>query len=441
MKQISLFICAICILSLNAQNHRTEVPSLAQYSESVDIELNINRLLNEVISLDFSQCGSSSTIYSIKSKDIVWLRKVKNPSKAKEGRHFEIKYNEVCAKDLEGKEFVVKQIEKDIVGEYKCSFYSVLTLENVIDAHDVYVWRVQTSSNYSEVFNDKIRIRSKKWSEVVNQFVCDGKFYYYHSPAHSKPSVENGHTEYVKIYYEECDFFLGGDYFTGRYISKYKDNEGHYYVFDEYTLRDKDLPITEKEYNTIVANNIALRKSAGNYYFTLSKVIKPANKTIRNGKTEERTSDGQFSQYFYEDNIISILIMGGKKQFEFSLTNKMTNSIKIVWDDASLVDENNMVSKVIHKGIKYINAQDAQSATTIPGGASISELIAPTSRIGYSDGWYQRSIVSSNKSNDPNVVGKTIKILLPIEINGIINEYVFCFTIGWRFSYPEYHSN
>ena len=133
--------------------------------------------------------------------------------------------------------------------------------------------------------------------------------------------------------------------------------------------------------------------------------------------------------------------MGGKKQFEFSLTNKMTNSIKIVWDDASLVDENNMVSKVIHKGIKYINAQDAQSATTIPGGASISELIAPTSRIGYSDGWYQRSIVSSNKSNDPNVVGKTIKILLPIEINGIINEYVFCFTIGWRFSYPEYHSN
>ena len=55
MKQISLFICAICILSLNAQNHRTEVPSLAQYSESVDIELNINRLLNEVISLDFSQ--------------------------------------------------------------------------------------------------------------------------------------------------------------------------------------------------------------------------------------------------------------------------------------------------------------------------------------------------------------------------------------------------
>ena len=62
--------------------------------------------------------------------------------------------------------------------------------------------------------------------------------------------------------------------------------------------------------------------------------------------------------FFYEDNIISILIMGGKKQFEFSLTNKMTNSIKIVWDEASLVDENNMVSKVVHKGVKYINTQE-----------------------------------------------------------------------------------
>ncbi|MBR2007044.1 MAG: hypothetical protein IKA01_03610 [Alistipes sp.] len=441
MKKLYLVVVMLlCLSSLSAQTHRTNVPILSKYSESVDIEINMRRLMNEVITLDFSECGSLSTIYSIKSKDTVWLRKVKDPSIAKEYRHFEIKYNEVSAKDLEGKEFVVKQIERDIVGQYQRSFYSVLTLENIMDAHDVYVWRVETSSNYAKVSNENIRIRSKRWSEIVNQYICDGKFYYYHSPAYAKPSVENGHTEYVKIQYEECDFFLGGDYFTGRYISKYKDEEGRNYLFDEYVLRDSEFPITEEKYNTIVANNIALRKSAGNYYFTLSKVVKPANKSIRYGKTEVRASDGLFSQYFYEDNIISILIMGGKKQFEFSLTNKMTNSIKIVWDEASLVDENNMVSKVVHKGVKYINAQDAQPATTIPGGASISELIAPTNRIEYADGWYQQAIVSSNKGNDPDVIGKTIKVLLPIEVNGIINEYVFCFTIGWKFTYPEYQN-
>ena len=440
MKRFFLFTCTMfCILSLSAQNHRTKVPALAKYN-GTSIEDNMNLLLNEVISLDFSECLHSSTIPSITKRDTVWIRDVKNPSKIKIGRDFNISSRSARIDDLNGKEFLVKDVTKKIEGEYYRTFYSILTLVNILDANDVYRWVVKTGSNHTSVSNAKIRIRSKRWSEIANQYVCNGKYYYYESPQYAKPSTENGHTEYVKIHYNECDFFLGGDFFTGRYISKYKDEEGRDYIFDEYLLRDSECPITEEKYSQIVANNIAIRKSAGNYYYTLSKVIKPANKSIRYGKTEERTSDGLFSQYFYEDNIMPILIMGGKKQFEFSLTNKMTNSIKIVWDEASLVDENNMVSKVVHKGVKYINAQDAQPATTIPGGASISELIAPTSRIKYSDGWYQQSIVSSNKSNDPNVVGKTIKILLPIEVNGVINEYVFCFTIGWKFTYPEYQN-
>ncbi|MGL4452877.1 MAG: hypothetical protein ACRCTZ_17070 [Sarcina sp.] len=307
-----------------------------------------------------------------------------------------------------------------------------------MDSTDVYTWRVETSSNYTSVSNEKIRVRSKQWSKIANEYACNDKFYYYQLPAYAKPSKENGHTEYVKIHYDECDFFLGGDYFSGRYISKYKDEEGRYYIFDEYTTKNNALPITDEEYNKIVAESIARNKSAGNYYYILSKVIKPANKSIRYGKTEERKSNDIFSKYFYEDNIMSILIMCGTKQFEFTLTNKMKNSVKIVWNEASFVDENNLVSKVVHKGVKYMNTNSSLPTTTIPGGASISELIAPTNRIKYSNGWYQQSIVSSNKSNDDNIVGKTVKVLLPIEVNGVINEYVFCFTIGWKFIYPEY---
>lgn len=434
MKKLLLLICMLfCVLSLSAQYHRTKVPALAKY-DNTDIEENMNRLLNEVISLDFAECDF---INSITSRDTIWLRNVKDPSKAKEGRHFRIQYSKAKIEDLQGKEFLVKRIDTKSDGEYYRTFYSILTLVNIADVSDVYRWIVKTGSNHTSVSNNRIRIRAKRWSEAVNSYVCDEKYYYYHSPAYAKPSVENGHTEYVKIKYDECDFFLGGDYFTGRYISKYKDEEGRDYLFDEYILRDSELPITHEKYNTIVANNIAIRKSAGNYYYTLSKVIKPANKSIRYGKTEERKSDGLFSQYFYEDNIISIQIMGGKNQFEFSLTNKMKNSIKIVWDEASFVGADNMVSKIIHKGVKYMDANNSQPATTIPGEASVSELIAPSNRIKYSDGWYQQPLIS-NKGNDSSVVGKTVKVLLPIEINGVVNEYVFCFTVGWKFSYPEY---
>ena len=440
MRKILLLIIYsfCCILPLNAQFHNTIVPALAKY-DGIDIEENMNRLLNEVISLDFSEHKLSSTVYSIKTaiRDTTWIRKVKNPLKAKKGRDFIVgDYRTAKVEDLQDKEFLVKSIDRDIVGQYQRSFYSVLTLENILDAKDIYTWRVQTSSNYTNVFNEKIRIRSKLWNKIANEYVCDGRFYYYLSPTYAKPSKENGYTEYVKIHYVGCDFFLGGDFFSGMYISKYKDEEGHDYILDEYTMKQDEFPITEEEYNKIVATNIANHKLAGNYYYTLSKVIKPSNKSIRYGKIEERQSDS----YFYEDNVISIFIVGGSKQFEFSLTNKMTNSIKIIWDEASFVDADNLVSKVVHKGVRFIDATNSLPATTIPSGASISELIAPTNRIKYSDGWYQQSIISSNKSDDPNVVGKTVKILLPIEVNGVVNEYVFCFTIGWKFTYPEYQN-
>ena len=439
MKKLYLLICMIsCALSLSAQHHRTKVPELAQYDQSVGIEDNMNRLLNEVVSLDFSEC-TSSTISSIETKDTIWIRNVKNPLNVKYGRDFKLSSRNARIEDFYGKEFLVKSIERKVEGEYYRTFYSVLTLVNVKNTNDIYTWTVQTSSNHNKsMSNDKIRIYSKRWSQIVDKYISDGKSYYYESSIYAKPNKDNGYTKYVKIHYDECDFFLGGDYFTGRYISKYKDAEGRVYVFDEYTMRESEFPISEEKYNQIVASSIARLKSAGKYYYTLSKVIKPANKTIRYGKTEERKTDDIFSQYFYEDNIISILIMGRTKQFEFTLTNKLTNSIKIVWDAASFVDENNFVSKVVHEGVKYIEANNEQPATTIPGGASISELVAPTNRITYSYGWYQEPIVSSKKSNDPNIVGKTIKVLLPIEVNGIVNEYVFCFTIGWEFTYPEY---
>lgn len=437
MKKLFLLICILLyVISLNAQNRKIEIPALAKY-DGMDIEENMNRLLNEVISLNFTEYNLSSTVYSIKTsiRDTTWLRDVKNPSKAKKGRDFIIgDYHPAKVEDIQNKEFRVKSIDRDIVGQYQRSFYSILTLENILDANDVYTWSVQTSSNYTSVSNEKIRIRSKQWSKIANEYACDGNFYYYLSPAYAKPSKENGYTKYVKIHCVECDFFLGGSFFTGRYISKYKDEEGRDYIFNEYTMRQDEFPITEEEYNKIVATNIANHKSAGNYYYTLSKVIKPSNKSIRYGKIEERQSDS----YFYEDNVISIFIVGGSKQFEFSLTNKMTNSIKIIWDEASFVDADNLVSKVVHKGVRFMDATNSLPATTIPSGASISELIAPTNRIKYSDGWYQQSIISSNKSDDHNVVGKTVKILLPIEVNGVVNEYVFCFTIGWKFTYPEY---
>lgn len=65
MKKTSLLLLALfSVLSSSAQYHKTIVPDLVEYNNryyDTDIERNMNRLLNEVIYLDFSDCGTYST--------------------------------------------------------------------------------------------------------------------------------------------------------------------------------------------------------------------------------------------------------------------------------------------------------------------------------------------------------------------------------------------
>ena len=100
------------VLSSSAQYHKTRVPDLEKYNNIYDtgIERNMNRLLNEVIYLDFSDCGTYSTIYSIEKTDTIWIKKVKNPLKAKQGRHYKLNSRKATVEELQGKEFLVKTI-------------------------------------------------------------------------------------------------------------------------------------------------------------------------------------------------------------------------------------------------------------------------------------------------------------------------------------------
>ena len=38
---------------------------------------------------------------------------------------------------------------------------------------------------------------------------------------------------------------------------------------------------------------------------------------------------------------------------------------------------------------------------------------------------------------DPSLEGAYVKVLLPIEIQGVINEYIFTFEMHWEYDYPD----
>ena len=128
----------------------------------------------------------------------------------------------------------------------------------------------------------------------------------------------------------------------------------------------------------------------------------------------------------YEDDFIKIIWLPGLTKFSFTLENKSDNSIKIIWDEAVYIDEDNTSLKVMHSGVKYVDGEKAQPLTVIAKKTKINDLVKPVDNIYFIDnGWHTQSLFSVEKS-----AGKTVKILLPIQIQETINEYIFSFKIN-----------
>ena len=132
----------------------------------------------------------------------------------------------------------------------------------------------------------------------------------------------------------------------------------------------------------------------------------------------------------YEDDFIKIIWQPALTEFNFTLENKSDNSIKIIWDEAVYIDEDNSSRKVRHSvmysGAKYEDGEKAQPLTVIAKKTKINDFVRPVDIIYYaSGGWGKLPLLFVQKS-----AGKTVKILLPIQIQETINEYIFSFKIN-----------
>ena len=196
----------------------------------------------------------------------------------------------------------------------------------------------------------------------------------------------------------------------------------------------------EKEYFPYIGRNIDdifKKYLTGEYVKSLVSVEKPSNKSII-GETKIVEGDS-VTKYRYIDNIIDIIIFAERDRFCFKLKNVHDNTIKIIWDDAVFVDCEGNSSKIIHSGIKYAQRGDKQVPYTIIKESSITDVAIPVNNIYIEtilsiNTWKCKPLFYSvNKINNP---GK-LKLMLPIQIDDIINEYVFVFDVKWVYDYPE----
>lgn len=174
---------------------------------------------------------------------------------------------------------------------------------------------------------------------------------------------------------------------------------------------------------------------SGNYVTRLASVEKPSNPEIRYGTTTV-VEDDKVTKFSYVDNAIDIIIFGSSTQFSFVLKNVSDNSIKVVWNEAVFVDYDGSTSKIMHLGTKYSQKDGDQPASTVIKGAKIEDVAVPTVNVRYSDllkDWVTDSMYPSDPGKEPG----QLRLMLPIQLKEVINEYIFVFDVKYVFKYPE----
>jgi len=174
---------------------------------------------------------------------------------------------------------------------------------------------------------------------------------------------------------------------------------------------------------------------------TLVKVEHPANPKKRHGSRKTELLTPGKDTMVYEDNFTLIGWNNSTTSMEFVLYNKTEQSMKILWDESVYVNVDGVNNRVMHSGIKFIDRNGPQPPSVIIRKGKWEDTLVPVDNVEWLEGsskWHAKPLFHSSqrggtiedfqKSVDP-LIGKTVQVLLALEIAGFVNDYIFTFRI------------
>lgn len=258
--------------------------------------------------------------------------------------------------------------------------------------------------------------------------------------------------------------------FTEPFYQKKKEMLGniikHEMVKDEYEIVDVFIGKGSKDSDATAETNVTVRNKRtgatftcpysevniepfadalkGSYKTALTKVEKPEDASNRYGETKTIQDDG-VDKYSYNDSIIDITIFGTNEQFCFVLKNISSHSLKIIWNEAAFVGLDGSTSKIMHVGTKYSQRESDQPATVLIKGAKINDVATPTVNVYYDEGYKIGYTTYGNGWKTKSMLPKDykgkeageIRLMLPIQVKDVVNEYTFVFKVYYTYDHPE----
>ena len=194
-------------------------------------------------------------------------------------------------------------------------------------------------------------------------------------------------------------------------------------------LFEFDLKINFKELSIVKKEDIKIEEKKiekKEVYKTSTSFEAYKNYEIEKYKKASKTIE--FKQFMYVQNIL------------FSNTQK-NEAYKLEHvDDISYVDINGKTGRVMHSGVKYNERNNSQPASTVPKGASLSDILLPTDNVYFVPGqygaWREGYLIPciyrkevTKQAEAPSYIGKKMTIMMPIIIENVQNDYTFVFNI------------
>jgi hypothetical protein len=148
----------------------------------------------------------------------------------------------------------------------------------------------------------------------------------------------------------------------------------------------------------------------------------------------------------WTNDTIAIVFSFSRSSINFSLNNLTNETMKLRWDDATLI-KHGSARRIMHSGVKYIDRNNSQPPTIIPGMTTINDVVIPVDNIRWRDGYYGRNystpgewvedpLFPEHDINKPEFreailkyKGVVFSLILPIEHKNIVKEYKFEFEI------------
>lgn len=190
------------------------------------------------------------------------------------------------------------------------------------------------------------------------------------------------------------------------------------------------------------------------YDVGLTSVKSPTDSKKEFGETKIiPINENSIQKYRYEDEYIDITWIYRNTRFEFLLKNKSKHTIKINWDEVAYVNYNGSVSRIMHQGVKYDKRAESQGSINIPSGTNLSDILVPIDNVYFQESyaiaggyggyepakWVEKALIpcyyNSKSAMEADIaqgtwIGKVVKVLFPIEIEGIKNDYSFEFRVN-----------